>query len=158
MLKKLIRTLVITGFGTLFFVFMNILFVSSVYADLILIANNSVYVDSLTKEELQRIFLGKKVRWNHNLRIQIAAHKRSGSDAHEIFLKKYMYRTSKQYINWWRRMVYTGKGVYPRFFKYEKNLIHYVETTEGAIGYISSNIPHENVKTMKISSHQRSPN
>ena len=122
-------------------------FVAPTCAKVLIIANNSVSQESLNKEELQNIFLGKTVKWPDNTGIQFVT---TETDAHEEFLKMYINRSSSQFRNYWRKMVFTGKGRKPKAFKNDAEIIQFVSETSGAIGYVGTDAALKNVKVITV--------
>ncbi len=116
--------------------------------DVIIIANKSVHESSLSSKEIKNIFLGRKTQWSNNKKIIFVTLK--GVEVHGIFLKEYTGKTPFQYINYWRKQVFTGKGRPPKSFKTESSLVDYVANTEGAIGYVSPGLNKDIVKTVRI--------
>lgn len=131
----------------LLFVSLGVFFVTPTFAKVVIIANNSVAQDSLNKQDLQNIFLGKMAKWSDNSSIYFVT---SENDIHEDFLKMYINRSSSQFRNYWRKMVFTGKGQKPKAFKTDEELIQFVSETSGAIGYVSSDAALKNVKTITV--------
>ena len=117
------------------------------FAEVLIIANNNVSEDSISKDAVKDIFLGKTVKWSDKSNISFVILK---NDVHKAFLKEYIKRSSSQYGNYWKKMVFTGKGREPREFDTEKELVQYVAETEGAIGYVSQGAERKNVKTINV--------
>ncbi len=118
-------------------------------AEVFFIANDSVETSFLTKAELKDIFLGVDVKWQGGQRIMLVTLK--NLPVHKEFVKEYMNKKEVQYKNYWRKMVFTGKGSLPKILQSENELITYVAGTKGAVGYISSSTRPENVKSISIS-------
>lgn len=114
----------------------------------IVICNNSVSEDSLTKEDIKNIFLGMKTTWSNNQKIVFVTLKEG--DVHDIFLKEYIGKTIFQYANYWKKQVFTGKGKPPKSFETEEELVNYVADTEGAVGYISPGVENSRVKIISV--------
>jgi hypothetical protein len=53
-------------------------------------------------------------------------------------------------MNYWRKMIFTGKGVMPISFDQETEAIDYIGRTEGAIGYVASAALVDNNENIKI--------
>ncbi len=113
-----------------------------------IIVNDSVSVDTVKRDELKRIFLGKKVKWNSNQSIKVAVLKKG--DMHENFLRTYIRKTSAQFNYYWKKLLFTGKGLPPKSFTSENEIIQYVSSTVGAIGYASSGIQKDGIKVITI--------
>ncbi|MFC1569414.1 hypothetical protein ACFL4L_04205 [bacterium] len=102
----------------------------------IIIVNKSAQGESLNRGNVESIFLGKKSRWSDGTKI-IPVNLKQG-EVHESFIKEVVRKSTNAYMNYWRKMIFTGKGVMPISFEDEKEVVEYINRTEGAIGYISS--------------------
>ena len=127
---------------------MAVLFLTSsfVIAGPVIIVNNSVS-DSVDASTAQKIYLGKKSKWDNGA--SITAVTLSGGGVHDAFLDQYIKKTSAQFDTYWKQMIFSGKGVPPKSFASEKELIDFVSQTAGAIGYVDSTTPMENVKVIQ---------
>ena len=118
------------------------------YADALIITNKSVSDPNITKDDIKKIFLGKKIKWKDKTKVHFVLSK--DKDLHEAFLKTYIKRNPKQFKAYWKNMVFTGKGKTPKSFDTTEELIEYVANTEGAIGYIDSGTTAVNVNTVPV--------
>lgn len=50
-----------------------------------------------------------------------------------------------------RTLVFTGTGAMPKFLDSDAEIVHYVASTKGAIGYVSSDFPSDGVKVLTTS-------
>ena len=107
-----------------------------------------MHENSLSKDEVKDIFLGKKVQWQNNSKIHFVISR--DLDLHKSFLKTYIKRSPKQFRAYWRQMVFTGKGTSPKSFPSEKELLEYVSNNGGAIGYVEKNVATDAVKTIQV--------
>ncbi|MDM8526107.1 hypothetical protein QUF80_22255 [Desulfococcaceae bacterium HSG8] len=111
-------------------------FSSTAFADVIIIANKNVPENTLSRKEIKEIFLGKRVQWGDHSRIHVATVRDVG--IHKMFLKQYLNKSRAKWKSYWKRMVFTSRGVPPRSVNTEAELIAYVTETEGAVGYVLS--------------------
>lgn len=127
-----------------------IVFTFTVWAEAkqLIIVNNSVTQSSLSKEDVQLIFLGKKKKWDNGQRIKVAVLK--SGPVNEAFLDKYLNKTPSKYSSYWKIAIVSGTGRPPKSFDSEQELIDYVSKEKGAIGYISSQTPFTNVKAIPV--------
>jgi ABC-type phosphate transport system substrate-binding protein len=141
---------VIIGLPLIFLgsVFVQAVFPNEQTAGIVIIGNNNIPESSLSKTDIQNIFLGKKTKLD-GAKITFVILKEG--DVHESFLKEYLSRTPAQYKKYWKKIVFTGKGKAPKTFKTEEALVEYVKNTEGAIGYIGS----ETAQTVESDSLQQ---
>lgn len=114
----------------------------------IIIVNREISAGSLKREELQRIFLSKKTTWDDGKKITAVCQK-SGT-THAAFLRSFLDMNPSQYDIFWKHALFTGTGRPLKSLADEADVVEYVRTTPGGIGYISPDIPHEDVKTMKV--------
>ncbi len=121
----------------------------AVYAgDIVIIANKNVAESSLSSEEVKNIFLFKKKKWGNGQSIDFVVLKDGA--VQEGFLKNYAKKTPSQFKRYFKTLVFTGKGKPPKSFATEAELIGYVASTEGAIGYASSGAKTGSVKTIQV--------
>lgn len=123
--------------------------IDSLRAEIVIIANPSVDTNTLTKKEIKRIFLGRRVKWNDTLQIEIVVLK--DPPVYKEFTKKITKKSVSQFTNWWRKLMFTGKANLPKEFETENELLDYIAKTKGAIGYVSSATALEGVKKLEIS-------
>ncbi len=84
---------------------------SAADTDVIFICNRSVPFDSITKAEIKKIFLGQKLNWTPDREITFVIMRKV--DIHKQFTKKYTKKSPNQFRNYWRNMIFTGRGRAP---------------------------------------------
>ncbi|MBF0383215.1 MAG: substrate-binding domain-containing protein [Magnetococcales bacterium] len=103
---------------------------------------------AVSQQEVKNIFLGKKTHWDDGSRIKIVVQKRG--TAHDNLLKNTIGMTSVSFRNYWRKRVFTGSSRPPKTFKSDADVVAFVATKPGAIGYINSNSDHSGVKALQV--------
>lgn len=114
--------------------------------DIFIIANKNAPVESLDQKMVQAIFMGKKSVWPNGRPIEFVILDRGST--HKAFLKNHIKRTPFQFKNYWKKQVFTGKGLYPKSFASEKDLAAYVSGRDGAVGYVSRTADTTGVKVV----------
>ncbi len=117
-------------------------------SDWILVANKGIVEGALSNSDVKKIFLGKKKMWGNDQKILLAIPKED--DMFKNFVKTYTKKSPGQFKNYWKNMLFTGKGEMPKTFSNDKELVEYIQATKGAIGFVSSSAGSENVKTISI--------
>lgn len=107
-----------------------------VAAELVIIANPEILESAIDDKDVQRIFLGKKTRWEDDTTI-VPVMLKSGPP-HDEFIERYVDRSVQRFVTYWRQMVFTGKGVPPKLFGSETDLVDFVAATPGAVGCASA--------------------
>lgn len=123
-------------------------FATPALAGEILIANSGNGVAKVSKKTLKKMLLGKGKKWKGGEKVVLGT--LAGGTIHEKFIKKFAGKTAKQFTNYWRKMVFSGKGKMPKSFESEDDLIAFVAENDGALGYIDSATAHDAVKEMPI--------
>jgi len=103
---------------------------------ILIVVNKDVEENALTQQEIRNIFTGVQKTWGNRSRLVLATLKEG--PAHEAFTKTHLRRTPRQFDNHWKQQVFTGSAKMPDSFSSEHELLRFVETTPGAIGYVSS--------------------
>jgi len=120
----------------------------SVQREIFIIGNRDLPFDTLTRSDVKNIFSMKKTRWQGNFQLNFAI--LSGGETHNLFVLRYLRKTPAQYRRYWKKLVFSGKGVQPLSFRKEKDLMAHVSLTMGALGYISQQPKRRGVKIIKI--------
>lgn len=122
--------------------------VLSAAGDVVLIGNASIGVSTLSKQDIYYIFLGEKRVWENGVKVVFAI--QTDKDLNKLFCKNYVGMSASQYTGYWKRKVFTGRGVLPTAFDGNQKMIKFVSETKGAIGYVSAGSNLENVKTISV--------
>ncbi len=117
-------------------------------ADVLVVANKSVAQPTLSRLDIKEIFSGNKQYWNDKSKISVATLS-EGATA-ETFFQSYLGMSTKQYNGLWSEKLYTGGRTSPHRFKNSKQLMEFISQTAGAIGFIDSNTPRNDVNVVEI--------
>lgn len=117
-------------------------------AEVVIIGNPDLPDPALNAKDLQRIYMGKQTRWVNDEAIVPVMLK--AGPVHVAFVEDYLGRSVHRFVTYWRQMVFTGKGIPPRGFADEQELIIFVAETPGAVGYISAETTITGVKILSV--------
>jgi ABC-type phosphate transport system substrate-binding protein len=117
-------------------------------AGVVIVANNSVPESTINAGTLQKIFLGKKSSWSDKTKI-VPVMIKSGS-ARNSFLKSVMKKSDNEFNTFWMQNIFAGKGTPPKTFNKESELVNFVSSTPGAVGFVSAGTSTSGVKTILI--------
>jgi ABC-type phosphate transport system substrate-binding protein len=115
-------------------------------ADVQIIANASV-AGELSAADVKDIFLGAKDSAGGSAVGPVLA---TGGPTHDAFLKAYVGKSDQALRNHFKSLVFTGKGSMPKAFASDAEVIRYVASTKGAIGYVSSGAELAGVKKVHV--------
>jgi hypothetical protein len=71
-------------------------------------------------------------------------------EVHDTFVRQYTGKTAAGLENYYRSLVFTGKGAMPKMFKTDAEMVAYVKKTMGAIGYVSDLASTDGVKILDV--------
>jgi ABC-type phosphate transport system substrate-binding protein len=117
-------------------------------ASIVLIVNGDVVESSLDEATVTKIFQGKMTRWSNQLKI-VPVMLKDGS-THENFVEDIIGSTTSRFTTYWKQAVFSGRGIPPKSFESELDLVKYVASTPGAIGYVSPLTPVADVKEVTL--------
>jgi ABC-type phosphate transport system substrate-binding protein len=117
-------------------------------AQVIVIANLGVAGDSISKDSLAKIYSGAASRMSSGARVTPIMLR--GGPVHSEFLNAYVGKSPIALMVIWRGLVLSGQGAMPKAFDSEADVVKYVAQNSGAIGYIASNTPHDDVKVLQV--------
>lgn len=105
---------------------------------------------SLTTDDLNRIFLGKKTLWESGTRI-VPAMPEEESTAGEAFLSVTLKKSVSQFRAYWKRLLFSGGGTVPKVFRSSSQLIDFVARQPGAIAVVEAGAVDDRVRVLEIS-------
>jgi ABC-type phosphate transport system substrate-binding protein len=114
------------------------------------IVNKETALSKAGREELARIYLGKKTLWDSGQRI-VPAMLEDSSPTAEAFLEDTLHKTSSQFRAYWKRQLFSGGGAPPRTFRTSAQVADFVARQPGAIGVVEAGYADERVKVVQIS-------
>jgi TonB family protein len=117
-------------------------------SDFKLIANSSLKADTVSAEELKKIFLEESSSLSDGTHVEPVLE--SDGPVHRAFLQQCLGRTSDDLQSYYRALVFTGRGSMPKQLGSDGEVVAYVARTRGAIGYVSSESSAEGVKTLTV--------
>ncbi len=120
-----------------------------VSAEILFVVNKSVPVDTLDKTEIKRIFLGERSVWPDGEEIKLLIQDKTA--VQKEFTRKYTQKSEAQFRNYWRKQMFTGKGILPEILSSDEAVLDFVSNTKGAIGYVSPKAAVNDVKPITIS-------
>jgi ABC-type phosphate transport system substrate-binding protein len=133
---------------TLFIVLASAISIGAVgAADFKIIANSSIKAESVSADELKRIFLATATSLDGSHVEPVLA---KGGATHEAFLKECVGKTDSALVTYYRSLVFTGKASMPKQLGSDADVVAYVAKTKGAIGYISVAAEAADVKVLEV--------
>jgi len=117
-------------------------------ADIKVIANGSVKAEVISANEVKSVFLEKYNSLRDGTRVEPVLEK--DGPVHEAFLREYLGGTDDDLQNYYRALVFSGRGSMPKQLGSDAEVVAYVARTKGAIGYVSAETIGGDVKTLTI--------
>jgi len=133
------------------FVICLLLLVGSGYAQngVKVIVNDNNDISTISSEQLSRLFLKKTTKWDNGTKVSpvdLAAN----SDVRETFTNSIHGKSISAINAYWQKKIFTGKGVPPVELQSEKEIIDFVRSNPGAVGYVSAGTNTAGVKTITV--------
>ena len=130
------------------FVSLFFLMAGQVFADVAVIANKGISVDSISAKEAKKLWLGKsKSLGGTNVKL---ADLKPGDASREQFYSNVVKKSGKKLKAYWAKIVFSGKGTPPKPFASDADVIGWVAKTPGALGYVDSGAADDSVKVLLI--------
>ena len=115
--------------------------------DVQVVANSALTVSELRADELKDIFLGGRTSVGG---VGVEAVFAESGAAHETFLRTYLGKSDTTLRNYFKTLVFTGRGTQPKAFGSDAEVLKYVASTKGAIGYVSASADTAGVKRVQV--------
>ena len=136
------------------FVMISLFFSSSLFSqDLSVVVNGDAGVTKVSLKDLKDIFKSKKKLWDNGKKVKIAIIEPTS----ELGIKisdTLLGMTPKKIKKFWLALVFQGKAAAPKYFDNAKDLVSYVNSTNGAIGIVNADGV-ENGTVLKVDGKQK---
>jgi ABC-type phosphate transport system substrate-binding protein len=116
-------------------------------ADVAVVVDPSVPLESVTVEQLERLWLHRPDRYPDGVQLT-PVDQESGSPIRKTFVEKVLWKSEVEVAEYWSRRMYSGKGRPPRQFRDDDAVIEEVTANPGAIGYIDETSVDDRVKVV----------
>jgi ABC-type phosphate transport system substrate-binding protein len=114
--------------------------------ELVVIANPSVPVSSLSADELASIYLLKMTVWRGGGNI-VPVNREASNAARTLFSDIVLRQPPNALTAYWNQMHFKGKSP-PLIQESDQAVLAFVQNVPGAIGYISATVQPQNVKVL----------
>jgi ABC-type phosphate transport system substrate-binding protein len=117
--------------------------------DFKLIVNDSIPVSSISKAQAARFFLKKSTTWGDGTTVQ-PVDRPDSSRVRDTFSRTVLGKSVAAVKSYWQQQIFSGNGVPPLELRSEEEIISYVRSSSGAIGYVSGGAPTNGVKVIEV--------
>jgi len=117
-------------------------------AEVAVICQPGVSIDSIDADTIQAFYLNKKRQWPDGTGVELSLN--DSPSIHKAFLDAYVGKSGSSYRSYWKRIVFTGKGAMPTTFADDAAVVAHVARTPGAIGYVDAANIGEGVKRLEV--------
>lgn len=122
---------------------------TSSLADVVLIVNPELKIDSLSKSDVARIFLGKTSQLPTGQDIT-PLNQHFSSDTRGEFDKKMLRKSPGQIKAYWSKQLFTGEGSPPEEVPGDLDVLKMILKDKAYIGYVDDSVVNEGVTVVKI--------
>lgn len=106
-------------------------------------------VQSLSKHELASYFLKKSTTWPGGAPVQPVEPPES-AEVREKFAAQVLGKSPGAVKSYWNKLIFAGREVPPVEKRSDEEVLAFVRTTPGALGYVSAGVPLAGVKPVKL--------
>ncbi|WP_049631920.1 phosphate ABC transporter substrate-binding protein [Cellvibrio sp. pealriver] len=117
------------------------------WAEVAVIVHPSAGFDSLTEDDVSRIFLGKSKSFPGGAQA-VPVNQNEGSAARDKFNESVCKKNASQYKAYWSQLVFTGKGTPPKDAGDDGAVKALVAANPNMIGYVDSSAVDASVKVV----------
>lgn len=142
-MKRYLVKKFISGF-LLFFV---LACAATAHAELVVIANKSVSISSITVEQAADIFLSRLDMLEDGTQL-IPIDQKDSQASRDVFYSKVLKKNSAQLNAYWSRMVFSGEGQPPKKIADDAEVMALVRANPNVIGYVDAAAVNGSVKVL----------
>jgi len=113
------------------------------------IVNDENPVSALTKDNVSNFFLKKTIKWDNGSKVE-PVDLGADSDTRKSFSDNIHGKAVSAIKAYWQKKIFSGKGIPPSEKNSDAEVIAFVKSKPGAIGYVSAGTSTSGVKVVKI--------
>lgn len=113
------------------------------------VVNASNPASSLTRKQAAAIFMKKASKWEHGTPA-VAVDQVAAANARETFSKEVLGKSVSAVKSYWQQQIFAGAEVPPVEKSSDDEVIAFVKSNPGAIGYVSDTSAAAGVKTLRV--------
>jgi len=113
------------------------------------IVNRSVNADSLSRQEVSDLFLKKTTKWRDGTEVA-AVDQPDSSTVRDAFSKDIHGKPASAVKSYWNKQIFSGRDLPPLEKKSDAEVVAYVRSTAGAIGYVADSAATEGVRVVTV--------
>lgn len=113
------------------------------------IVNPANTAAGLSKPELARIFMKKVTSWPDGRSVAVVDQERN-SPARQAFSADVHQKDADAVAAHWQVVVFSGRDVPPKILRSDEDVIAFVRSNPGAIGYVSAGAPLDGVRALPV--------
>ncbi len=115
----------------------------------VLVVNTNNSIISITRKDVELIFLSKKRFWPDGRSITVVINE--NPETYTSFSQTILKRSTRQYVIFQKKMLFRGQGMPPYTVKTDQDVINFVATHSASFGYVSPEAFTSLVKILPIS-------
>ncbi len=123
--------------------------VAAAAADYKLVVHPSVAASTLSRATVSSMFLKKTARWPDGTPVA-AVDQARGSQVRQAFSREVLEKSVEMLDAFWQKQVFTGRATPPLTRTNDADVIAYVRSVPGAIGYVSAGANTSGVKEVRL--------
>ncbi len=125
----------------------SLMFVSPAVVAEVAVIVGAANANSVAGSDVSRIFLGKLKKFGDGSSVT-PVNLAAGSPVREAFEKNALGKSSSQIKAYWSKQVFSGKGKPPKELGSDADVINFVSSNPGAIGYVDAGSVNDSVKVI----------
>ena len=116
--------------------------------DAVFITNTASADASLSGDDVKAILLGNKTKWESGGVIKLVV--LTEGAVNDKVIRDHTQRSADQFDKYWKKLVFTGKGMPPASAKTDADVLDYVSKNPGSLGYVAKESATDKVKVIAI--------
>jgi ABC-type phosphate transport system substrate-binding protein len=113
------------------------------------IVHPRVGVSTVSREQAARFFLKKETSWSGDKGV-VPVDLGKDSPTRAAFSEAVLHRSVAEVTAYWQQQIYSGRSVPPVEMRTDAEVVAFVESNEGAIGYVSDGASTGDAKVVRV--------
>jgi ABC-type phosphate transport system substrate-binding protein len=113
------------------------------------VVNSGIRIESMPKKSVSDLFMKRMTKWENGQAV-VAVDQAEAATVRDEFSRSVHGKPTAAVKSYWNQQIFSGREVPPVEKQTDAEVLKFVRSTAGAVGYVSENAPTEGVRVIQV--------
>ncbi len=114
-----------------------------------IVVNNGVQIESMPKKAMSDLFMKRTTKWSNGVAV-VPVDQAESATVRDDFSRAVHGKATAAVKSYWNQQIFSGREVPPVEKPSDADVVKFVRSTAGAVGYVSEGTPTDGVRVVQV--------